>query len=177
MGLDITAYSYLRHIGLHEKDPDLNGGETDGWYCYRDGHHTAFAYKGFEASFRDIPILGQDDTFIYGGCYEDTENTDEHSFRAGSYGGYNQWRDDLRVQFNPEVKPELPFYELIYFADNEGTIGPKACRDLAYDFNTNREAYFALTGTGYDGRYDQELYDRWTVAMMLGESDGLVRFC
>src|SRR5688572_24973939 len=99
MGLDITAYSRLKHIGKHEKDVALNEGEPGGLddFCYYEGHVQAFAYKGFEQSFRGIPILGEDRGFIVAGCYEVTDATKTHRFRAGSYGGFNRWRADLQA--------------------------------------------------------------------------------
>ncbi len=58
-----------------------------------------------------------------------------------SYGGYNNWRNWLAVQAGYEGGAEEawkatsgPFWELINFADNEGTIGPVACAKLALDF-------------------------------------------
>lgn len=95
MGLDITAYSHLKHVGKHAKDPALNEGEpggVDDW-CYYDNHVQ--------------------------GCYEVTDETVTHGFCAGSYGGYNRWRQNLQDQFNPSREPNGPFYELIWFADNE----------------------------------------------------------
>lgn len=132
MGLDITAYSNLKHVGKHVKDTELNEGEpggADDW-CYYDGHVQAMAYDSFPQSFRGITVLGVKvagaSKFLDGGCYETTAETHTHGFRAGSYTGYNRWREDLQRQFNPGRDPEKPFYELIWFADNEGTIGPEA---------------------------------------------------
>ena len=142
MGLDITAYSDLKYIGRHVKDVDLNEGEAGGpddW-CYYDNHVQAFAYTNFPLSFRGIPILGElatspGSTFLVGGCYETTDATETHHFQAGSYSDYNWWRSDLARQFNPTAGPDigqdLPFYELIWFADNEGCIGPEAAADLS----------------------------------------------
>ena len=66
----------------------------------------------------------------------------------------------------------LPFYELLNFADNEGTIGPEAAADLARDFAEHRERvrpelddYFART------------YDHFEEAFKLAAGTGLVMFC
>jgi hypothetical protein len=69
----------------------------------------------------------------------------EFSWRAGSYGGYNEWRRILCKRVlgvGPEVVwPELgsftgrPFVELIAFSDCEGYIGATVSAKLAADFS------------------------------------------
>lgn len=176
MGLDVTAYSRLQHVGKHEKDPARNEGEPgtlDDW-CYYDDHVQAYAYDCFPASFRGIPILGTKKTgwssFFEGGCYAITPETLTHRFRAGSYGGYGQWRDDLRQQFNHATEPDRPFYELIFFADNEGSIGSEAARDLLADFREHADRY-AQVSDWYCGSYQD-----WTRAFELAADGGLVHF-
>jgi hypothetical protein len=168
MGLDITAYSHLTHVGRH----------TDEDWCEMEYHVQAYAYSCFPQSFRGIPILatrasGSDEEFIEGGCYAWTEGTEKHGFRAGSYGGYNRWRADLQQQFNPDRDPDGPFYELIWFADNEGSIGPEAAKDLLVDFHEHASAYVPPADWGDYGR---ERYADWTRAFELAAADGLVDF-
>lgn len=184
MGLDITAYSHLEYVGVHEFDPELNEGEP-GPYCYYDGHVTAHAYDCFPASFKGIPLLDRPEGFyenaLFGGCYATTDKTETHRFRAGSYSGYNAWRSDLARQFNPapianlregmqEPDPNLPFYELIWFADNEGCIGPEAAAELLVDFGEHANEYEPATG------YFRDLYTDWTRAFELAAQSGLVDF-
>lgn len=173
MGLDITAYSKLKHVGKHPKDPDLNEGESGGMddWCYYDEHVQAFAYDSFPQSFRGVPVIGggPDDDFLFGGCFAMTLETKTHAFCAGSYGGYSRWRENLQMQFNPERDPEKPFYELIWFADNEGIIGPDAAADLLADFKAHAETYVG-------SEYDRVKYDDWTKAFELAADGGLVRF-
>lgn len=161
MGLDITAYSHLTHVGKH----------TDGW-CEDEDHVQAYAYDGFDASFRGIPILGIDQQFIIGGCYAVTEQTERYGFRAGSYSGYNVWRDDLRRQFNQATEPDQPFYELIFFADNEGCIGLDAAKDLLADFEQHAGRYRPAQHEDYF----YEKYSDWTRACRLAADGGLVEF-
>ncbi len=137
MGLDIVAYSRLTAMGEHDKDPDLNEGERGGpqdW-CYYDAHVMAYAYDCFPLSFLGLPVLRAGGEFIYGGCYALTPDTRKVSFQAGSYGGYNRWRDLLAEEYNPQRRESEPFYELINFADNEGCIGPVAAMNLLADFD------------------------------------------
>lgn len=183
MGLDITAYSHLKHIGKHEIDPALNEGEP-GPHCYYENHVDTYAYVGFEQSFRGLPILGEDRGFVFGGCCEHTDATETHGFRAGSYGGYNQWRADLQEWFNPLRVTDGPFYELIWFADNEGCIGPEAAADLLSDFREHADAYAAAhvedPATGRystpEGDWFRGKYQDWTRAFELAANSGLVRF-
>ena len=165
MGLDITAYSNLKPVGRH----------TDSW-CEDDRHVTAYAYDCFPQSFRGLQVLATDIShgtgFVLGGCYEITDATETHGFRAGSYSGYNLWRDDLRQQFNHATDPDRPFYELIWFADNEGCIGPDAARDLLADFEQHAGRYAPAAHE----QYFREKYADWTRAFRLAAQSGLVDF-
>lgn len=164
MGLDITAYSRLTAVGKHVEE-----------WCEDEDHVHAFSYDDFAQSFRGIPILstgkfGDGSTFLEGGCYAVTDDTKRHGFRAGSYGGYNRWRSNLQAQFNPDRDPEGPFYELIWFADNEGTIGPEAARDLLADFREHAATYVLPS------LWPSELYGDWTRACELAADAGLIGF-
>ena len=175
MGLDITAYSHLKHVGPHEKDPALNEGEPGGpnAWCYYENHVEAFAYDCFPASYRGLPVLRTERGFVFGGCYETTEETKMHSFCAGSYGGYNRWREALAEQFNAPVgkpDPAKPFYELIWFSDNEGTIGPETAQDLLADFREHADVW----RSPFESHRD--LYNDWLRAFELAADGGLVRF-
>jgi hypothetical protein len=178
MGLDVTAYSRLKPVGQHEKDPAKNEGEPGGIndWCYYDNHVQVFAYDTFPQSFRGIPILGADRQFLLGGCYEITAATQEERFHAGSYSGYNMWRDYLRSQFNPRQEPDLPFYELIFFADNEGSIGPDAARDLLTDFREHANRYDPPGSIQPECDYYRQKYASWTRACELAADGGLIRF-
>jgi hypothetical protein len=92
--------------------------------------------------------------------------------RAGSYSGYNAWRADLQRQFNPAVDEDGPFFELIYFADNEGCIGPEAAKDLLEDFRLHFERYMS----GAHADYFTAKYQDWTRAFELAADGGLVDF-
>jgi len=165
MGLDITAYSHLSAVGRH----------TDGW-CENDDHVQAFAYDSFPASFRGIEVLATEltrgDRFLVGGCFTSTPQTKTHAFQAGSYSSYNFWRADLQRQFNPEPSPDEPFYELIWFADNEGCIGELAAAELLADFRQHAAAY----APGEHEEYCREKYADWTRAFELAAAGGLVSF-
>jgi hypothetical protein len=164
MGLDITAYGHADITPEHEV--------TDAcWDAPR--HVRAFVYKGFERSLRGL---------VADRCY--TVSGFSIDFRAGSYGGYNQWRQELcraALGVSPETVwsdvgsfQDAPFFELIHFADNEGTIGPEAAADLAEDFRSMAVKVRPLL-EGPDG-YSAAKYDDWTAAFELAAKDGLVVF-
>lgn len=169
MGLDITAYSNLEFASAHRVV-----------WCEDEDHIQTYAYDCFPRSFRGIPILWTDtsisgsgnESFIQGGCFIETSQTEVHSFQASSYSGYNAWRADLAVQFNPHTEPDGPFYELIYFADNEGCIGHEAAADLLLDFSTHSGLY----DPKWEPEYSQSKYTLWTRAFALAAENGLVVF-
>lgn len=174
MGLDITAYSHLKAVGFHEKDPERNEGEPGGpkdW-CFYENHVTALAYDAFPQSFLAIPVLEHRDGMLLGGCYEITEDTVTYGFHAGSYGGYSQWRSALQMKYNPDRKETEPFYELIWFADNEGTIGPLAAQNLLADFETyGPDLELGAAYQGWGGPFDS-----FHKACRLAAADGLISF-
>jgi hypothetical protein len=104
-------------------------------------------------------------------------------FRAGSYSGYNQWRDLLartvlgvgagEIWASAHGLEGKPFVELIDFADNEGCLGPVVCAKLNTDFETHRNEF--INGAGVDD-YDVELYDKWAEAFAATAEGGIVGF-
>lgn len=112
-------------------------------------------------------------------------------FAAGSYGGYNAWRDQLaqlagypRVRHLAGYKPpedlyaagaweatEGPFWELINFSDCEGFIGPKTSAKLARDF-----AEFQAKADAHEDEWFRRKYAEWRKAFELAANDGAVDF-
>lgn len=183
MGLDITAYSKLER--LPDGYEPTEGEEYDGSVV------RAFAYSGFPHSFRGIPALGTKALsggleFIEGPWYRFTAETETLGFGAGRYVSYSQWRDALASfvghvsarHYWTEGAEDWPFFELISFSDNEGTIGPEAARDLLEDFRAWRDRYYAAyeaESNVLDGWYRQK-YDDWTRACELAADGGLIDF-
>lgn len=176
MGLDITAYSNLRYIGRHAGDADhehhydQNTGDAidiEGW-----------AYSDFPHALVGPYKVEQDEHGLTVGCFEITEKTESHRFRAGSYHGYNEWRRELQTAFNQDTDPALPFYELIWFADNEGTILTCSARDLVTDFEAGRERFrdFILERHSSEQQWFLDRYEDWAHAFKLAAECGLVDF-
>lgn len=123
MGLDITAYSklVLAEAITHE---ELQAKEWDHAY-YDDGEHV---------------LLEPDEWKRFDGPAGFYSHGDTFGFRAGSYSGYNRWREQLAalVDSTPEKvwdgAPVPAFAELINFSDAEGAIGGPVCAKLAKDF-------------------------------------------
>jgi len=127
MGLDITAHERI----VLRADLDRHAMEQ----LYKPSQPWRFDWL--------YPFPGQGEFAtradgIVEGCYESTGEI--HTFGAGSYSGYNRWREQLALMLGttPEAiwrdpKPG-PFVELINFGDNEGVIGPKTSAKLAADF-------------------------------------------
>lgn len=159
MGLDITAYS-----GLKQDD----GGEVS--FCQMD----CFA--------------GREEGIQLGRRYQPE---DEFCFRAGSYSGYNAWREQLaKLAGYPAVEHDAygkkeqshaagcwvsdfgPFYELINFADNEGTIGPVVAKKLLADF----EQFEEKAREHQDDGWFYECYTNWKRAFKMASENGAVAF-
>jgi hypothetical protein len=176
MGLDITAYSNLRYVGHHE--------EWDDEDAHYDQHHEAYAYETFPHALMGVPNLQRDATyaqFVTGGCFEVTEKTESHGFRAGSYTGYSEWRKDLAARFNPyrdggPPSSEGPFYELLWFADNEGVIGQLAATNLLISFREHEVEYRAAHQDISDGDWFIARYADWMRACELAADGGLIDF-
>jgi hypothetical protein len=177
MGLDIRAYSHLTYVGRHEKWSD-----EDSHY---DLHHLAYSYDAFPHALLGVPDVLAETTpsgakFLSGGCFKVTEKTETHHFRQ-PYSSYNRWRQDLANRFNPyrdggPPDPEGPFYELIWFADNEGTLCELSAINLLADFRQHEAEYrTAHLGTEH-GDYFVAKYADWLRACELAADGGLIDF-
>lgn len=175
MGLDITAYRQIEKLGgnlynRYGEPVDADGTEIEyDLIAYVNG-----SFPGRNGSVED------------GAVYLSKEST---GFRAGGYGGYNAWRDNLaRVAGWPLGSYEQygrswesyaasaweasegPFWELINFSDCEGVIGPEISKKLAADFAAFDDKAKAEPGPFY------ALYQKWREAFEMASDNGAVRF-
>ncbi len=109
----------------------------------------------------------------------------EGSFRfpAGSYSGYNKWRELLSRLFlfvdpsdvwsRPEHYARQPFVELINFSDCEGFIGPETSGKLRVDFENHEKRF---TEHHQTDQFDHILYRNFRTAFGLACVDGCVQF-
>lgn len=167
MGLDITAWRSLRPTEPDDYDTDTHvnvsasphfPGRTEG---LADGWHEGMRCE----------LLGP-----FGG------------FKAGSYSGYNSWREWLAklagypALDSPETEHKHcagawaassgPFWELINFYDNEGEIGPVVSAKLAADFAEWDERAQAASPEGWE----HDLYRLWRLAFEWASDGGCVEF-
>jgi hypothetical protein len=160
MGLDISAYQNLEFVKGRDSATD------DDW----DNYISIYVNPDFPGRAGSLHS-----GFYNGQCV--------HSFRAGSYGGYNVWRERLSrlvldvlpnaIWTNFKAFAGKPFVELIHFSDCEGAIGPGVSAKLAGDFaaweGEARDAW------GEDS-YDFQKYMDWQRAFDLASLGGAVEF-
>lgn len=152
MGLDVYAYSGIELVDAkHNEDED-------------DGEVKFYIEDFFADRAKDIVDEG-----VY--RYETT-----YHFGAGSYIGYNMWRNQLAILAgfkSDEAAFEAdggPFWELIHFSDGEGVIGTEVAKKLANDFAQYDEQAQTIDGYFYDR------YVNFKTAFELAANNGAVRF-
>ncbi len=160
MGLDITAYSKIK------KTNNLD-------------EASIFVYRGEYYNDRAIDVEA--------GTYIEGDECESHCFRAGSYSGYNQFRnllsdiileaDQRTVWTNEEAYEGKPFYELINFSDCEGNFGPEMSAKLHKDFVDHREVFHEKVKNRnlYEGYYES-VYDNFMKGFELASQGGILSF-
>lgn len=170
MGLDIVAYRELVAVP--------NAPMKDGQPVHDDAH---FLLAERLVHYTEAEFPGRTAGLVPPGIYA---WADRMRFRAGSYGGYNDWRNDLarlagypaadkcdhRLVFAESAwrASSGPFWELINFSDCEGVIGPLVAAKLAADFREHEAKIAAAAG---------EPYASFAAAFAMAADGGLVRFC
>jgi hypothetical protein len=152
MGLDISAYSNLKREDDQSKNRD-------------DYEIRIWINPNFPGRCDDVAE----------GYYTSEEDL---RFGAGSYSGYNAWRDQLaRLAGHADARavwndPKSgPFVELINFSDCEGTIGTAISAKLAKDFADFQHA----ADTHPDERF-RERYANWRNGFELASKAGAIQF-
>lgn len=170
MGLDITSYSRLRFV-RHRSESDP--GEYMDRYVY----------------LYDNPDFPEHLDEYQSGFYEQLPGSERMEFCAGSYGGYNMWRDILSkfsldadprtVWMNEELFQDRPFFELVHFSNCEGTIGTDTCTKLAKDFQDfaeKAERFAENLRDSWGGEWWLEKYREWQEALELATDGGFILF-
>jgi hypothetical protein len=173
MGLDITVYTRVEkaHPTFQKTIADSEDPREE---AYEMGFEIPYVEEGREKRAAGLEL---------GVAYK---ADDRWGFRAGSYSGYNQWReqlaqlagvDDINKFWNQMGEAEeaggrldVPFAELIAFSDCEGTLGPEVCARLAKDFAKFDER--ASQGDEYF--YDK--YQEWRRAVEDAAQNGFISF-
>ena len=165
MGLDITAYKNLKKV----ENPILDEwGELKNWETeWKPGESMEWSEKHFPGRGEGIE---PDSVYTF---------EEEFGFRAGSYSGYNWWRDHLYkfalalMKINEKINP---FEELVNFADNEGVIGYVVAEKLKNDFVTHEEMAKKYSKKLQDGEWWLDKYNDWKKAFILASQNGAVDF-
>lgn len=164
MGLDIVAFRRL--TPAHEAAVDDDGCPIDhDRYCRIFQSSIDFADKYWPGRTEGVSA----------GIYLHQARYD---FRAGSYGGYGEWRRALARFAGFEsaesvwaAHPTGPFVELIDFADNEGVIGPIVAAKLAKDFADGQDRADQSPDAWFRDRYA-----KWRTAFEMAADCGAVDF-
>ncbi|WP_339259542.1 hypothetical protein MKZ12_07140 [Paenibacillus sp. FSL R5-0713] len=157
MGLDITAYKRLTKVENPQLDEDGDVFDwntqwrTDGSMRWSEQHWPGRAE-------------GVDFETVY--TFEDSTG-----FRAGSYSGYNWWRQKLS-----EFAEGDAFRELIEFSDCEGVIGSVVSKKLAADFAEFENEAKEYAGKIETGEYWFKMYGIWKEAFEMAADGGAVNF-
>lgn len=159
MGLDITAYRRLSVLDV--ADVEFEDEEED---------YALNAMKLYDNP--DFP--GRIGSLDAGAFYDEGEES--FSFRAGSYSGHSAFRRDLEnlTQYSAEAVDSGPFYELLWFSDCEGTIGPEVSAKLYQDFVDFDERAATFNIPDHDWFYSK--YNDWKRAFKLAADGGAVVF-
>jgi len=190
LGLDTTAFRSFEPLPGHPDEYCDEDGPEDGEGCYERGHEKVFAYADFPHAldgFPGEPTVSETwgSKFIEKGWVKIDRDNPVGSTHA-SYSGHGIFRDLLRAaggwpetadkwDLDVEQIKDLPFFELIWFADNEGTLGPVACAALVDDFEKYRENFIAVTDST---RADWwiSLYDDWAECVKGAANTGFIDF-
>lgn len=176
MSLDITAYSKLAYVTNVPNRADANekySGFDDNfakYYLWLSATKNSFN--------REAPLVRPSEGVAIYRC-----DGEKLAFGAGTYGGYNTWRNHLSLMatryeakriWNVRDLVEtraLPFYELIDFSDAEGVIGSFAAKELVVDF-----AMYQTLADAQADEYFRTRYTLWRKACDLAADGGAIDF-
>lgn len=199
MGLDCTAYAKIELLPDHPAGRCREDEDED--YCYEEPHVQAFCYPDQERSMAGLVVpperfkMGSQE-FSGGSWYQVSGETAESSCTYGGHTRFRRrisekvlgipWDRDSGDWFSEYVADpgvflgqvdlgmltDAPFFELLYFADNEGTIGPEAAGNLLRDFVEHEETF--LTGLP---EYDRmaHYWHSWRAMLSVAWPAGLIR--
>ncbi len=167
MGLDITGCRAIRKIGEYQEGVFGDFRKREIVLHPAIVEHVSKNWPGHAAG-------------LTAGLYACEET---YAFRAGSYSGYNKWRDRLAALTGwgsadacwESFAESGPFLELINFADNEGFIGASVAAKLARDFADYRAAITNQLGPDERAEF-LYAYEDWAKVITLAAQGGCVLF-
>lgn len=172
MGLDITAYSRVTRV---DDTTDVEDYEQRFYWDREDSERFDFVHPQQDYQDRMVPITP--------GVYR--IDGERMHVRAGSYSGYNAWREWLSILMigvfprtvwqAPALFQDKPFYELINFSDCEGVIGTEACKRLAAAF-AEHQSKVDVSVSSEEQQWFREKYNQWRKAFEIAADNGYVDF-
>lgn len=192
MGLDTTSYAKIAALP-EDWEPTVEGNDPEDLfdYLFESGIHRACTYPDFPRamdgldgghdldSTLDFPALGNRWYHMEG----------RGPTTGSSYSGHSMFRTWIILEFwsaelyssaydngsgfltPAKYVDDAPFIDLLYFADNEGILGPEACYRLNRDFSQR------VPGDSWDeNEYYQRLYREWKDAVAHASNGGCIRF-
>ena len=190
MGLDISVISEIVPIDIPE-DLELWSNAYYEWEEKQD-------FDGSVWNFRPNTYFPEQSEGLPDGLGYGTG--EDYGFRAGSYGGYGEWRDLLaRVALDMGVQgvwnkiddggnySEIPFSEQLNFSDADGVIGPVVSKKLYNDYVSYEKDImkkldryylkfedFEIDGETYE--WFKQKYKDWKEAFRVASNNGAVIF-
>lgn len=172
MGLDISVYNNLKLLNENPTEKQIEK-------SYDGDNIVIYQHEDFPDQL--VPLIN-------GAIYA---ADGQYDFPAGSYSGYNRWREWLaKLAEYPEAPSTSewsssfrshsegawatdsgPFWELITFSDCEGTIASESAKKLYVDF-LNYYDRAILTNSCHD----LEKYRDWMKAFEIASDNGCVVF-
>jgi hypothetical protein len=181
MGLDIHAASHLRYVRPLPEGDEFDRLEEQAGAQGKCLDEVFFLLHPNEEGWESQ--LGG----LEPGLYEFTPSSQQHAFRAGSYGVYNEWRERLSryalgvppkaVWDSPDEYAGKPFVELVNFTDCDGGIGGRVAAKLAADFRTHAAGFERFLTGEADAEGCLYVYREFATAFGLAEQQGALRFC
>ena len=125
------------------------------------------------------------------GKWHRTDDTKVTHFRAGSYSGYNQFRNLLAQAFHGVDAEEIwsdensfegtPFYEMINFSDCDGVFGPTDSAKLYQDFEEGEDDFVDFVGEHFEDDDEAEIflevYREFKEGFELAADEGILIYC
>jgi hypothetical protein len=163
MGLDILAYRNLRAVENQDRDCHGQNNPDDVVFDADTITETESAWPGRTEGIEARTVYAYDE---------------KHSFRAGSYTSYQEWRERLALFAYGKPLREVwstekdgPFFEVLDFSDCEGVIGPKIAAKLAADAEA-----FQAKADAEAHPYFRYLYAQWRRAFEMAADNGAIAY-
>ena len=184
MGLDTVSYARIVALPADWTPPPVNAQDA----LYDQGIARAYTYDCFPRAMDGLEgghdpdltlLISQRFGYLGSRWYQASgAGPATHS----SYGEHSAYRSALMTAYwggtenfgwsGASYDPDKPFIDLIYFADNEGLLGPDACARLAADYAANDVALLAVVAEDFYVR----LHEQWRAAVNHSASGGCIRF-